>query len=110
MAVVTLQEILQDLAKFEPEELSAEYTTLLENISDTVASNTSLLEIEKLREDLEEARRKVVDVERDWMERYKARFYQSEEAEKNLEEEILEEEEEEEEKTLEEVAEEWQEK
>lgn len=109
MAVVTLQEILQDLAKFEPEELSTEYTTLLENISDTVASNTSLLEIEKLREDLEEARRKVVEVERDWMKRYKARFYQSE-PENNLEEEILEEADEEEEKTLEEVAEEWQEK
>lgn len=110
MAVVTLQEILNDLAKFEPEELSEEYTTLLENISDTVASNTSLMEIENLREDLEEARRRVVEVERDWMERYKARFYQSEESENSLEEEILEETEMEEEKTLEEVAEEWQEK
>lgn len=110
MAVVTLQEILQDLAKFEPEELSTEYTTLLENISDTVASNTSLLEIEQLREDLEEARRQVVEVEREWMEKYKARFYQSEEPENSLEEELPEEADEEEEKTLEEVAEEWQEK
>lgn len=110
MAIVTLQEILQDLAKFEPEELSTEYTTLLENISDTVASNTSLLEIEQLREELEEARRKVVEVEREWMEKYKARFYQAEDSKNSLEEEILEGADVEDEKTLEEVAEEWQEK
>lgn len=78
MAVRSLDEILVSLNAFAPAEPTDDFLNLLEDISDTMATSSGWEEeVAKLRKALEESVAEAKQIERDWRQRYKERFYGS---------------------------------
>lgn len=77
MAIVTAEEILNSLQKYQPDSPDDGYLKLLEDITDSVSnsSNNWEEEVGKLRTALAEAEDRVKTVEEDWRRRYRDRFY-----------------------------------
>lgn len=110
MAVADLASILDRLKNYEPEELDDNYLGLLEDISDSMATDAGTWEEElgKLRLQVSELEQKVKDTDAEWRNRYRDRFYgRSEETLAEQEAQDLEEDETEEFKSVEEIAEDW---
>lgn len=93
MAIRNKDELLKDLLELKTDENSEAFTTILENISDTMdgmSAETEAKKIEELEEKIKALELAVEEKEKEWREKYISRFYDGKRD--NAEDEVEEEE------------------
>lgn len=96
MAIRNKDELLKDLLELKTDENSEAFTTILENISDTMdglSAESAAEKIEELEEKIKTLESAVEEKEKEWREKYISRFYdgKKDDVEDNAEESEIEE-------------------